>query len=113
MVDVHVSGGRGVGVRVGGGGVRVGVGVHVGGGDSSGWWALVVRWWAVIVVCGQGIIGVGGGCCAWSCQHRPSASWDGVCGVVEKSSTWHTRMGMPRQPFGGGCRGQCLHRWLR
>ena len=85
-----------MGVRVGGGGVRVGVGVHVGGGDSSGWWALVVRWWGVVVVCGRGIVGVGGDRCAWGCRHRPSALWDGVCGVVEKSSTWHTQMGVPR-----------------
>ena len=30
----------------------------------------------------------------------------------ESLLTWHTQMGMPRQPFGGGCRGQRLHCWL-
>ena len=39
--------------------VCVGVGLHIGGGGSSGWWALVVRWWRVIV--GQGIVVVGRG----------------------------------------------------
>ena len=58
MVDIRMSGGRGVGVHVGGGGVRMGVGVHVGGGDLSGWWVLVVRWWAVIVD-DVGDVGVG------------------------------------------------------
>ena len=53
----------------------------------------------VIVVCGRGIVGVGRGRCVWGCRRRPSALWDGVRGVVEKSSTWHTHPGV----LGGGC----------
>ena len=52
-----------VGVCVSGG-VRVGVGLHVGGGHSSDWWALVVHWWRVVVE--RGIVVVGGGLlCMW------------------------------------------------
>ena len=37
----------------------------------------------------------------------------GHSSLRESLSTWHSRMGVPRQPFGGGCRGRRLHRWLR
>ena len=119
------------------GGVRVGVGVHVGGGDSSHWWVLVVRWWGVVVV--RGVVGVvpllcGAGLVVWlRNRRRGTPIW--VCHISrlvvsvvvvpcrsqglehsssrELLSTWHAQMGVPRQPFGGGCCGRRLHRWRR
>ena len=125
-----------VGARKGGGEVRVGVGIHVGDGDSSGWWALVVCWWGVIVV--HGVVAVvpllcGVGLVVWLRNHRcgtpirvchlsrlvvsvivvPHSSQGlGHSLSRESLSMWHTWMGVPHQPFGGGCRGRRLHRWL-
>ena len=115
----------------------MGVGIYVGGGDSSGWWALVVCWLGVVVV--RGVVGVvpllcGVGLVVWLRNRRHGTPiW--VCHISrlmvsvvvvprrsrglghsssrESLSTWHARMGMPRQPFGGGCCGRHLHCWLR
>ena len=43
----------------------------------------------------------------------PRRSWGlGHSSSRELLSMWHTRMGVPHQPFGGGCGGRRLHRWL-
>ena len=79
MVNIHMGGGCGVGVRMVWGftwvvGFRMGVGVHIGvvGGRSLLSVDGALLWWV-------------GGRCAWGCQRRPSALWAGVCGVVEKA----------------------------